>query len=229
MEIQWLGHSAFRIEAEDKTVLVDPFLTGNPMFPPEVESTIDKVDYIVLTHGHEDHLGDTVRLAQKHKPRVIAIPEVCAWLTTQGVENCVAMNIGGTVTFNGLAFSMVNAVHSSSVTVDGLPAYMGTATGFVVKSGESAVYHAGDTDIFSDMALIQKIHSPNVGLIPIGGHYTMSPETAAMACNEFLDLEIVVPMHYGTFPVLAENADEFERLVTRGKVEVLEPAGTLRI
>lgn len=229
MEIQWLGHAAFRIGDRGRTVLVDPYFTDNPTFPAGAEADLDSVDVIALTHGHGDHVGDTVRLAGAHGSRVVAIHEVCQWLESQGVGNCLPMGIGGTVEVDGLEFSLVNAVHSSSITEDGVPVYMGASAGLVVRSGEWAVYHAGDTDIFSDMALIQRIHRPNVGLIPIGGHYTMSPRTAAMACNEFLDLEIVIPMHYGTFPVLVPDADEFEGLVERGRVEVLRPGQTLKL
>ena len=229
MEIQWLGHSAFRIGAAGKTILVDPYFTGNPMFPGGAEDAIDRVDHILLTHGHEDHLGDTVRLAQAYGAEVVAVAELAYWLEAQGVENQVAMNIGGTVTANGLTFSMVQAIHSASVRREGKPVYMGACAGFVIRAGDRSVYHAGDTDIFSDMALIQKIHEPRVGLIPIGGHYTMSPNTAAMACNDLFDLEIIVPMHFGTFPVLAQNAEEFEGLVSRGKVKTLRPGETLHI
>ena len=229
MDIQWLGHSAFRIEAAGKTILVDPYFTGNPTFPEGAEDAIDRVDHILLTHGHEDHLGDTVRLAQTYGAEVVAVAELAYWLEAQGVEKRIAMNIGGTVTANGLSFSMVQAIHSASVRRDGKPIYMGACAGFVIRAGDKSVYHAGDTDIFSDMALIQKIHQPRVGLIPIGGYFTMSASTAAMACNDLLDLEVIVPMHFATFPVLAKNLQEFEGLVRRGTVKSLRPGETLNI
>ncbi|MDP6345604.1 MAG: metal-dependent hydrolase [Alphaproteobacteria bacterium] len=229
MDIQWLGHSAFRIEAAGKTILVDPYFTGNPTFPEGAEDAIDRVDHILLTHGHEDHLGDTVRLAQTYGAEVVAVAELAYWLEAQGVEKRIAMNIGGTVTANGLSFSMVQAIHSASVRRDGKPIYMGACAGFVIRAGDKSVYHAGDTDIFSDMALIQKIHQPRVGLIPIGGYFTMSASTAAMACNDLLDLEVIVPMHFATFPVLAKNPEEFEGLVRRGTVKSLRPGETLNI
>ena len=229
MEIQWFGHSAFRIGTAGKTILLDPFLTDNATCPPDPESAFDKVDYIAVSHGHWDHLGDTVRLAKDYGAQVVAIAEICTWLTGQGVETCVRMNMGGTVTLDGVAFSMVNALHSSSLMGEAVPIYMGVCAGFVIKAGKCSVYHAGDTDIFSDMALIQRIHKPNVGLIPIGGHFTMDPETAALACNEFLDLEVIVPAHYKTFPVLVDNAEGFKGLVKRGRVEILEPGQTLKL
>lgn len=230
MDIQWLGHSAFRLVAEGRTVLIDPYFTGNPACPPDVEKGLGKIDHILVTHGHGDHLGDTLRLAKAHDAPVVCIYEIAQWLGGQGYENCVPMNIGGTVTAGPLSFTMVNAVHSAGfVDADGRMVYMGICAGFVVKAGLWSVYHTGDTDVFSDMALIQRLHQPNVGLIPIGGHFTMDARAAALACNEFLDLEVIVPMHYKTFPVLASGADEFKKLVKRGRVEALNPGGTLTL
>lgn len=139
------------------------------------------------------------------------------------------MNIGGTVKADGLSFSMVNAVHSAGFDDGGNMVYMGVCAGFVIRAGKWSVYHTGDTDVFSDMTLIQRLHQPNVGLIPIGGHFTMDAKAAALACNELLDLEVIVPMHFKTFPVLAQSADEFARMVKRGRVEILEPGGTLSL
>jgi len=230
MEIQWLGHSAFRLSAEGRTVLIDPYFTDNPAFPAGAEKAIGKVDHILVTHGHGDHVGDTLRLAKAHNAQVVSIFEIVHWLGGQGYENCVGMNIGGTVTAGPLSFTMVNALHSAGYPgPKGTMLYMGVCTGFVVKAGRWSVYHTGDTDVFSDMALIQRLHEPNVGLIPIGGHYTMDAKGAALACNEFLNLEVIVPMHYKTFPVLASGAEEFKRRVKRGRVEILEPGGTLTL
>lgn len=229
MEIQWLSHSAFRIRAAGKTVLIDPFFSGNPVTPPDAENP-GKVDYILLTHGHGDHIGDTVKIAKENNAQVVCIYEIAQWLGTQGYENCVPMNIGGTVKGEGgLSFTMTHAIHSSGYVSDGGVIYMGVCAGFVIKGEGQSVYHAGDTDIFSDMALIQKLHEPKVGLLPIGGHFTMDARAAALACNELLDLEIIVPMHYKTFPVLTDSADEFKKLVKRGRVEALQPGGTLTV
>lgn len=230
MRMTYFGHSAFGVEAAGKTTLLDPFLTGNPMCPEGTEAGLEAVDFIVLTHGHPDHVGDTVALAKKHGATIVAIFELCQWLGSQGAERCVPMNMGGTVSFDGLSFSLVNAVHSSSnLNEDGSPVYLGQCGGFVVKAEGHSIYHAGDTDVFSDMTLIHKVHQPTVGLIPMGGHFTMSAAGAALACNELMEFEVVVPMHWGTFPVLAPDPSEFAGLVKRGRVEVLQPGESLEL
>ncbi len=229
MEIQWFGQSCFRLGCAGRNILIDPFLTGNPTCPPDADALIGKVDTILITHGHRDHVGDTVRLVRRHGARVVAIVELCHWLRTQGVDTCLAMSIGGVVDLgDGISAAMVPAVHSACmVDEDGLPIYVGACAGFVVKAEGWSVYHAGDTDIFSDMALIQRLHAPSIGLIPIGGHYTMTAESAALACNEFLDLDIVIPMHYATFPALARDPDDFVSRLKRGRAEPLAPGGAL--
>jgi L-ascorbate metabolism protein UlaG (beta-lactamase superfamily) len=224
MQLTWLGHSAFHLASAGTDILIDPFWTGNPTHPEGYEEGLERIDYIVLTHGHEDHLGDSARLAQKYDATVVAMFEICMYLAGQGASKVEPMNIGGTVRpRDQLAFSMVNAVHSSAIIKDGLPVTMGDPAGFVIKTAERTIYHTGDTDIFSDMALIQRIHKPTVGLISIGDRFTMGPETAAIACNELLDLELIVPIHWGTFDLLSGRPEHFEQLVRRGKVLRPEP------
>jgi L-ascorbate metabolism protein UlaG (beta-lactamase superfamily) len=227
MEIQWFGHSAFRLGADGTNILIDPYFTDNPLCPKDIESSLGRIDHILVTHGHGDHVGDTLRLAKEHGANVVCIAEIAQWLGAQGQEACTAMNKGGTVRVDGCTVSMVHALHSSSLFEDGKPTYLGDCAGFVVGAGRWTVYHAGDTALFSDMALIQRLHRPNVALLPIGGHFTMDAEAAAIACNEFLDVEVVVPMHYRTFPVLAEGPEAFKGLVRRGRVEILEPGQTM--
>jgi L-ascorbate metabolism protein UlaG (beta-lactamase superfamily) len=229
MQLTWLGHSAFHLVSAGKHILIDPFWTGNPTHPEGYEEDLERIDYIVLTHGHDDHIGDSARLAQKYDATVVAMFEICMYLAGQGVTKLEPMNIGGTVRAGDLAFSMVHALHSSAIIKDGLPVTMGDPAGFVIKTPERAVYHTGDTEIFSDMALIQRIHKPTVGLISIGDRFTMGPETAAIACNELLDLELIVPIHWGTFDLLSGRPEHFEQLVRRGRVLRPEPGERMTI
>jgi L-ascorbate metabolism protein UlaG (beta-lactamase superfamily) len=229
MQLTWLGHSAFHLASAGKSILIDPFWTGNPTYPEGYEDGLERVDYIVLTHGHDDHVGDASRLAQKYDATVVAMFEICMYLAGQGVARAEPMNIGGSIQRDGLTFTMDNALHSSAIMRDGLPVTMGDPAGYVIKSAERTVYHCGDTEIFSDMALIQCMHQPKVGLVPIGDRFTMGPESAAMACNEFLDLEVIVPIHWGTFDLLTGTPDRFAPLVKRGRVETPEPGQPLAL
>jgi len=229
MKLTWLGHSACHLAVDGKSVLVDPFFSGNPKFPNDFETGLEKVDIIMLTHGHADHLGDSLRLAKAFDATVVAMFEICAYLGAQGLEKTEPMNIGGTIDCGGLSVSMVNALHSSAVVEDGKPVTMGDPAGLVIKSSGKTVYHAGDTDLFSDMALIQRIHQPKIGLIPIGDRFTMGAETAAMACNEFLDLETIIPVHWGTFDLLTGDPETFKSLVTRGTVLTPDPGAAIEL
>jgi L-ascorbate metabolism protein UlaG (beta-lactamase superfamily) len=222
MKLTWLGHAACHLTIAGKSVLIDPFFTGNAKFPADFETGLEQVDAIIVTHGHADHLGDTERLAKTFDATVVAMFEICAYLGARGVERTDPMNIGGTIDHDGLKITMVNALHSSAIVEDGKPITMGDPAGIVIRSSEKTVYHAGDTDIFSDMALIQRLYQPKIGLIPIGDRFTMGPGTAALACNEFLDLETIIPIHWGTFDLLSGDPESFKPLVKRG--EVLTPA-----
>ncbi|MGI9493997.1 MAG: metal-dependent hydrolase [Geminicoccaceae bacterium] len=229
MKLTWLGHSACHIAIGGKSVLIDPFFSGNPKFPSNFESGLETVDFVMLTHGHADHLGDSLRLAKNYDATVVAIFEICAYLGAQGIEKTQPMNIGGTIECDGLSISMVNALHSSAIVEDGNPITMGDPAGLVIRSSEKTVYHAGDTDVFSDMALIQRIYKPSVGLIPIGDRFTMGPETAALACNEFLDLETIIPIHWGTFDLLTGDPKTFKSLVKRGNVLTPDPGQAIKL
>lgn len=229
MKLTWLGHAAFHLELGGRSILIDPFWTGNPKFPQGYEDRLAGVDAIVVTHGHEDHLGDTARLAKKYGATVVAQYEVCMWVNGQGVDKLQPMNTGGAVVEGGIRYVMVPAFHSSAIIRDGVPVTMGDPAGFVIQADGWSIYHAGDTALFSDMALIQRLYRPRVGLIPIGDRFTMGPETAAIACNEFLDLELIVPIHWGTFDLLTGDPEDFRRRVTRGEVRIPEPGRTIEL
>ncbi|MBX3521897.1 MAG: metal-dependent hydrolase [Xanthobacteraceae bacterium] len=223
MKLVWLGHSAFHIELAGKSILVDPFFAGNSKYPAQYEDSLKSVDVIALTHGHRDHIGDTARLAKKYGSVVAAQPEICTYLGKSGVEKFQQMNIGGTVKIDGLSISMVNAEHSSSIVEGGQIIPLGDPAGLVFRDGTNSIYHAGDTGLFSDMKLIERLYSPKIGLIPMGDRFTMGPESAAIACNEFLELDYIVPIHWGTFGLLTGDPDVFAGLVKRGKVLRPEP------
>ncbi|MGI9435426.1 MAG: metal-dependent hydrolase [Geminicoccaceae bacterium] len=229
MQLTWLGHSACHLVIDGKSVLIDPFFSGNPKFPSEFEAQLHKVDFILLTHGHADHLGDSLRLAKAYDATVVAMFEICAYLGAQGAAKTEPMNIGGTIECDGLSISMVNALHSSAIVEDGTPVTMGDPAGMVIRSSEKTVYHAGDTDLFSDMALIQRLYEPKIGLVPIGDRFTMGPATAALACNEFLNLETIIPIHWGTFDLLTGDPETFKSLVKQGVVLTPVPGDPIQL
>jgi L-ascorbate metabolism protein UlaG (beta-lactamase superfamily) len=223
MLITWFGHSAFRLDFDGNVVLIDPFFTGNPAFKGDPIEASRGATHILLTHGHDDHVGDTARLAKKYGATVVAQYELCMWVNGQGAEKLQPMNTGGCVEDGGVRYCMVPAFHSSATIKDGTPITLGDPAGFVIQAGGKSIYHTGDTALFSDMALIQRIYKPTVGLICMGDRFTMGPETAAIACNEFLDLETIVPIHWGTFPLLTGEPEDFKRRVTRGRVQIATP------
>ena len=202
-----------------KRVVFDPWLTGNPKAP--AGARIDKADVICVTHGHSDHTGDVVAVARATNAVVVAVYELANWFQGKGLKDVVGMGVGGTVDMKGLKISMTPAVHSSSIEEDGKVHYVGLATGFVVRLEDGrAIYFAGDTALFGDMRLIRELHAPDIAFLPIGDHYTMNPVAAAKAC-ELLGVRQVVPMHYGTFPVLTGSPDDLKKLVEPMGVDVL--------
>jgi L-ascorbate metabolism protein UlaG (beta-lactamase superfamily) len=221
LSITWLGHSTFIITTPAGTrIVTDPWLEGNPACPAD-RKRIDRADVILLSHGHSDHSGDVVPVARATGAPVVAIFEIATWLQRKGLQNVKGMNIGGTMPLGGLSITMVPAIHSSSVVEDEETVYLGQPAGFVVRvDGGVTFYFAGDTALFGDMQLIGEVHKPDLAFLPIGDFYTMGPEAAARACR-LLGVRQVVPMHYGTFPVLTGTPDRLEALVKPHGVDVL--------
>ena len=223
-ELTWLGHAAFRIDSPGgKRIYVDPFLTGNPRCP-EGEAEPERCDLIALTHGHDDHLGDTIALAQRFECPVVAQIELRGWLSTQGLSEDAtqAINKGGTAEHAGIKLTMTHANHSSSVFVDGRFQYTGESCGFVIEVEDGfKIYVAGDTNVFGDLSLIGRIYEPDLAILPIGDHFTMGPREAAVAL-ELLGVIRCVPCHYGTFPLLTGTPDALRDLAPPG-VEILSP------
>jgi len=224
MQITWYGHSAFRLDFAGKAVLIDPFFSGNPAFVSDKAAAIKGVTEIVLTHGHGDHVGDTLDIAKQNGATVTTNYDLCMWLAGKGLEKFNPMNTGGTTDLGGFTVTMVRADHSSGDIKDGMPIYLGNPCGVIIKAaGEPTVYHLGDTDIFSDMALIAEIHRPKVAMVPIGDRFTMSPATAALAVQRFLKVETAIPCHYGSFPIIEPNADGFVAAMKGHATKVIVP------
>jgi L-ascorbate metabolism protein UlaG (beta-lactamase superfamily) len=228
MEITWLGHGTFEFRLPSgQVVLMDPWTDGNPSYPKDHE--IHRVDTICITHGHFDHIHDAVPLAQKFSPEVAGIFETCHWLESKGVKNTRPMNKGGSQKLGDLTLTMTHAVHSCGILDDGKIIYGGEAAGYLMRFPDGrALYFAGDTNVFSDMQLIQQLYRPELAFLPIGDLYTMGPEEAAMACR-LLKAGRVIPMHFGTFPPLTGRPERLSSLIAGLGTEVwpLEPGKTV--
>jgi L-ascorbate metabolism protein UlaG (beta-lactamase superfamily) len=227
--LTWLGHNAFRFDTPGgKRVYIDPFL-DNPKCP-DSEKEPERVDLIALTHGHDDHVGSTVQLAQRFDCPVVALVELRGWLSTHGLPEDMsqAFNKGGTVEFAGVKVTMTDARHSSGGFENGQFVYLGEPCGFVVEvENGTKLYFAGDTNVFTDMQLIGRIYEPDVAILPIGDHYTMGPREAAIAL-ELLGVKRCVPCHYGTFPLLTGTPDELRQL-TDVELLVADPGETITV
>jgi L-ascorbate metabolism protein UlaG (beta-lactamase superfamily) len=224
----YLGHATVRCDLPDKeVVLIDPWVTTNPACPEDAKE-LPRLDAVLVTHAHGDHLGDAVEICRRHRPRVVvASHEVCGWLSGKGVENCSGMNLGGTQKVLDLQVTMVRADHSSGLLDGGVFLDGGVAAGYVVRlPGGFTFYHAGDTALFSDMQIIAEIYRPELAFLPIGDHYTMDPHQAARACR-YLNVRRVIPIHWGTFPALTGTPErlqqEIETLGVNCDVVTLRP------
>jgi L-ascorbate metabolism protein UlaG (beta-lactamase superfamily) len=221
LRITWLGHAVVLIQtAKGTNILIDPFIANNPKYPKNYELP-SNIDYVLLTHGHGDHISDAVPVAKKHGSTVVGIYELTDFIAKQGAEKTIGMNLGGTVQLDDVAVTMVDAKHSSGAQDKNGTHYVGVAAGFVLTPETGPVlYHAGDTCVFGDMHLIGELYKPEVAMLPIGGHFTMDPKEAAMAAK-LLGSKTILPIHWGTFPMLTGTPQALAKLVEPG-VRVVE-------
>ena len=221
--ITWLGHSTVLVQTPRGTnILIDPFIEQNPKYPRGFELP-QRIQYILLTHGHGDHISDAAPVAKNHNSNVVAIYELAAFIGQQGVANTTGMNIGGTVQLEDVAVTMVEAKHSAGAQGKDGTQYAGIAAGFVLTVTDGPVlYHSGDTTVFSDMKLIKELYRPELVMLPIGGFYTMGPREAALAAR-FLEPKAILPIHFGTFPPLKGTPDELAGFL-KGAIEVIKIA-----
>lgn len=219
--ITWLGHATVLVQtAQGTNILIDPFIAQNPKYPKDYELPA-KIHYILLTHGHADHISDAVPVARKHGSTVVAIYELADYVAGRGVAETIGMNLGGTVQLNEVAATMVESKHSAAAQDEKGVHYVGIATGFVLTVADGPVlYHPGDTSVFGDMSLIRELYGPKVAMLPIGGHYTMGPQEAALAVR-LLQPEVVLPIHFGTFPPLTGTPQQLAALAGSG-VQVVQ-------
>ena len=215
--ITWLGHATVLIQtAKGTNLLIDPFIAQNPKYPKGFVLP-EKIDFILLTHGHSDHMSDTVPVAARHDATVVAIYELAGYVAGKGVAKTIGMNLGGTVQLEDVAATMVEAKHSSGVKDEDGTHYVGDAAGFVLTIADGPVlYHAGDTAVFGDMKLIGELYKPSVAMLPIGGHFTMAPREAALAAR-LLGVMTILPIHFGTVPQLKGTPEQLAALVQAGE------------
>jgi L-ascorbate metabolism protein UlaG (beta-lactamase superfamily) len=220
LAITWLGHSSFAVRTPGgKTVLFDPWYTGNPSFPAHAKPT--KADVILVSHGHSDHITDAAATARHTGATVVGIWEVAQWLGSKGVQAIEPMNKGGTIEVKGLRVTMTEALHSSSFDENGT-VYLGEPAGYIVRvENGQTIYFAGDTALFGDMKLLGELYKPDIAFLPIGDRFTMGPDTAALAAK-WLGVKQVVPMHWGTFPLLTGTPAQLKQHLEGSGIQVLE-------
>lgn len=226
MKITWFGHSTFRIETGKSVILIDPFLKGNPSFNDaglDYADAIKGVTHVVLSHGHDDHIADAGDVCKTTGATLFATFELAQHI---GPEKMEPMNTGGTVSAGDFSVTLTDALHSSSSG----GTYLGNPNGIVLTTNEGkTVYHMGDTDVFPGMDLVNKLYKPDIGIVPIGDRFTMGARTAAFACKEYFDFDVIFPCHYGTFPIIDQTADNFVAEMSGHNVQVPEVGGSTEV
>jgi len=222
MNLTWLGHSGFRLEIADAVILIDPWLTGNPMFPADRRAqALAGATHVLLTHGHGDHTGDTLAIAKQLKIPVVGIYDLISyWQEAEGIDG-IGFNKGGTVDLAGARVTMVPASHSSSLGGPNGPVYAGTEAGYMIAGEGHTIYVTGDTTIMADMGWMGEYHRPDIGILCAGGHFTMDMKAAAWAAKKYFDFKTVIPCHYRTFPLLEQSAAALKADLPG--VQVIEP------
>ncbi len=222
MNIIWLGHGSFRIEIAGQVLLVDPWFTGNPVFPEDRKAeAVEGATHILLTHAHFDHVADTLDLAREKRIPVVGQFDLMSfWQEHEHIET-VGFNKGGTIHLGDVAVTMVNALHSSSFGTPDGPKWGGTECGFIIAGDGHTIYFSGDTDVMSDMKIFNDLHAPDIGILSAGGHFTMDMKRAAYAAKTFFNFKTLIPCHYRTFPILEQSAEELAKALP--DVNVIEP------
>jgi L-ascorbate metabolism protein UlaG (beta-lactamase superfamily) len=229
-KLTWLGHATFRITTPSgKAIVIDPWVQTNPMCP-EAFKKFERLDTMLITHGHFDHIADAVTLGKQFKPQIVGIFETCVWLESKGVSNTNGMNKGGTQRVGEIEVTMVNAIHSCGIQDGDKIVYGGEACGYIIRlPGGLTIYHAGDTAVFGDMRLIGELYAPDLALLPIGDHFTMGPREAAMAIR-LLGVRQVIPMHFGTFPQQVGRPEELQQItqdIAGLEIHAMKPGDSL--
>jgi L-ascorbate metabolism protein UlaG (beta-lactamase superfamily) len=219
--ITWLGHATVLIVTpKGTTILIDPFIEHNPKYPKGYKLP-EKIDLLLVTHGHMDHIADAVPVAKKHGPIAIGMVELMGWLQSKGVKEGVGMNIGGSHRHADVTLTLTEARHSSSITDGDHTFYAGEPTGFVIAIDNGpTLYHAGDTTVFSDMQIIRDLYHPDLAMLPIGDHYTMGPKAAAVAAK-YIGAKTILPIHWGTFPPLIGTPAALEKELAGSDITVI--------
>ncbi len=227
MKVTFLGHAAFLLEGE-ATVLIDPFITGNPVATVRAEEL--HPDLILVSHGHGDHLGDAVEIARRSGATIVSVFELASYCSRQGAQ-AHGMHIGGSHQFGPVKVKLTPAWHGSGLITNGPAEYLGTPCGFVFTLDGKTIYHSGDTGLFGDMAMVGRLHPIDLALLPIGDNFTMGPEDALEAVH-LIKPNLVIPMHYNTWPLIEQDPQEFKRVVeaqTPARVIILAPGESYEV